>query len=614
MNGSKILWIIALVIIIILIVSWISSNSTPSTPSNPPPLQEIINHHHHTESTNGFVTYLKNNSFRSGTLRIKKPGTYVLTENIIFNPIYPSKRSDVPINGFWFAGISVECEGRVVIDANGFEFKLSNQYAALNKTNVFTTILLGNNLFAGNLFGLNGSRFPDTSSYFAAEDVTIENMRVTYTTHFGIRGSQNENVTIRGCHFENYHITAIALQGPINVTIDHCDFRGSTIPIPTVGNQTTLSLLRQTLVSMVGNNVTGAQYELDSLDYWVDTNPLRFTSDALLPGTLYAIFISAGATAVFRIPMNSATNEFSQIIAGGRECENVLITNCTFKDLIISPTEKISVGTNIPQPPNTPPFPGIPLPVFLMSLFGSFGQIQWQDIFPDGTFAPNAFAHALAFIGDQAYPTIGPAQGLVPANTPDIFTSILNSDETMFNNNAAPMVGFDGDLIKGLFGIRAVGVTNLTMDNIFMENFQNIGPSAIDPTTLPGYGSITPQPVVRNRQNDVWFASIEVCENVKITNSYWDGISSEHGWVFGIANDSETHNFTVENSIMKNMTANGTATSAVEPDGQVFGYTAEQIIGGATFINVTTENLVATGGATSFPAGPGIALINAIAL
>lgn len=148
-----------------------------------------------------------------------------------------------------------------------------------------------------------------------------------------------------------------------------------------------------------------------------------------------------------------------------------------------------------------------------------------------------------------------------------------------------------------------------------MENFQSIGPSAVDPTTLPGYGSITPQPIVRNRQNDAWFTLIEVCENVKISNSYWDGLTSSHGWVFGIANDQDTHNYIVENSIIQNMSAPGVATSSVEPDGQAFGYNADNNIAGCVFINVTTQNMSATGGVTHFPvAGPTITLINAIAL
>lgn len=559
-------------------------------------------------------TTIGSDDFADGTLRIKTSGVYSLSENILFNPTLT--RNDLPVNGFWFAGISIETDEAVVIDGNGYEIRLSDEYAAINPANVFATILLGNNLFAGSIFGLNGSRYPDSSSYVAANNVTIKNLRVPYSSHFGIRGSNNTTVTIRDCVFENCLITGIALQGPVELIIDNCQFQGATIPAPSIAEQTTLLLLRQTLQTMITNNVPGAAAELVSLNNWVAANPSRFVPNEPYPSTLYGIFITAGTTAIFRFPMNSATNATSKIFVDGRDPENVKITNCKFSDFTISARERVMVGTNLPQPPNDPPFPGVPVIVLLLSFLGSFSQLEWIDVFPSGSFAPNAFAHAIMFVANWVYPQLSPGQqAVIPANTPQIITSILTNNLALFNANAAPIVGQNDLYIKGLFGIRAVGVTNFWMDNVFMENFQSVGPSAIDPTTLPGYGSITPQPIVRTRQSDVWFASVEVCENVKISNTYWDGLTSAHGWVFGLANDQETHNYMVENSLMENMSAPGTATSVVEPDGQVIVYNADNGIAGSTFINVTTENISATGGVTHFPAaGPTVTLINAIQL
>lgn len=559
---------------------------------------------------------LTQDSFKDGTVRITEPGTYSLCENIVFNPTLT--RADLPLNGFWFAAISIETDN-VTIEGNGFDIRVSDEYASINPANVIATILLGNNLFAGALFGVNRSIYPDTPSYVAANNIHINNLRVTYSPHFAIRGSNNTCVSISGCSFENCLVTAVALQGPVELIIDNCKFRGATIPPPSIAEQTLLLLLRQTIQAMIANNVPGALDELDALNTWVIANPSRFVPNEPYPGTLYGIFISAGATAVFRVPMNSVTNSISQAFGGGRECENVRISNCEFRDFIVSPRERVTVGTNLPQQPNDPLLPaggGLPLVVLPLSFLGAFSQLDWQDVFPSGSFAPNAFAHAIMFAANWVYPQLSPGQqGLIPSNTPQIITSILTGDLSLFNANAAPIVGQNDQILKGLFGIRAVGVTNLSLDNIFMENFQSNGPSCVDPTTLPGYGSITPQPIFRNRQNDAWFTSIEVCENVKISNSYWDGITSKHGYVFGISNDQETHNYFVENSIMENMSAPGNVTSVVEPDGQVFVYDVQNNIGGAVLLNVTTKNVSATGGVTHFPpAGPTITLINAIQL
>jgi len=555
---------------------------------------------------------LTQESFKTGTLRIKEPGIYSLCENIVFNPTL--NRPDLPVNGFWFAAISIETDN-VTIEGNGFDIRLSNQYATINPANIYATILLGNNVFAGALFGVNGSIYPDTPEYVAANNVRINNLKVTYSSHFAVRGSNNTSVTITGCAFENCLITGVALQAPIELIIDNCIFKGATIPPPAIAEQTLLLLLRQTFNTMIANNVPGAVAELASLNAWVAANPSRFIPNEQYPGTLYGIFISAGATATFRVPMNGVTNAVSQVVGGGRECENVKITNCKFSDFTVSAREIVTVGTNLPQPPNTPPFPGVPLVVLPLSFLGAFSQLNWNDVFPSGSFAPDAFAHAIMFAANWIYPQLSPQQqGIIPSNTPQIITSILNGDEALFNANAAPIVGQNDQIIKGLFGIRAIGVTNLLMENIFMENFKSVGPPCVDPTTLPGYSSITPQPIVRNRQNDAWFTSVEVCENVKISNSYWDGISSENGWVFGISNDYN-HNFFVDNSIMENMYAPGPTISVVQPAGQVFAYTADSSVAGDVFLNVTTENLSASGGVTHFPVpSPTITLINAIQL
>ena len=86
---------------------------------------------------------LSQQDFESGTLRITQPGTYLLTENIVFNPIPLAQRTDLvevlkaqmlvditdavrrssfhdpTAYGLGFAAIAIECDD-VIIDLNGF--------------------------------------------------------------------------------------------------------------------------------------------------------------------------------------------------------------------------------------------------------------------------------------------------------------------------------------------------------------------------------------------------------------------------------------------------------------------------------------------------------------
>jgi hypothetical protein len=82
---------------------------------------------------------LKNKDFEKGTYRIRTPGIYILTEDIVFHPnpendCLPTKRqqNEYPITpgspytlGF-FAAITIETHG-VIIDLNGFEIKLLSE-------------------------------------------------------------------------------------------------------------------------------------------------------------------------------------------------------------------------------------------------------------------------------------------------------------------------------------------------------------------------------------------------------------------------------------------------------------------------------------------------------
>ena len=93
--------------------------------------------------------YLDSKDFEKGTLRIKEPGTYILTEDIEFNwnagtadepnargswfpnendenyPGYGDTR-DTYFMG-WFAGITIECDN-VVLDLNGHELRQSKEF------------------------------------------------------------------------------------------------------------------------------------------------------------------------------------------------------------------------------------------------------------------------------------------------------------------------------------------------------------------------------------------------------------------------------------------------------------------------------------------------------
>jgi len=575
----------------------------------------------------GSNTYvLRQCDFITGSYRIRNPGTYVLAEDIVFNPPYgsASKRPDTPLTGFWFAAITVECDN-VVIDGNNFTISVSPAYIAANAVGTFADILLGNNQFTGVAFDATagvGARFPDTTEYIASNNVSIKNLKIVgNSSHFGIMGNNNDNIYIDNCKIADCQVANGYFQSPQTLSITNTAFTGSVTPITVNMENAQLILMRQQYAKLIANNVVGAAAQLAALEAYILANPGRFITSQQYPTSLYGLFIVPGPTAVFLFPMNSENVPFiASIVNGsrnGRYCENINVNNCTFTDFISSANEIVNIGTN--QPLNLPL--GVPFLSWVLGFFGLFGSIQWKDAYDNtGAFNPNAFLQSLVFLMNYHWNIPDVPTQFFPANSQDIFNSILAgpSGEALFNTSAAPIVSnqSDGTVAKGLFGMRIIAAQNLTVNNIKMTNFHTSGPAPIDPSTLPGYANIvTPQPISRSRGNDAWFVSSEVCTNANLSNFDMDGLVTDNGYAFGVHSAEEDSNITISISSLKNISAPNTIITPVMDAGDVNGFTADNNTGGIILQNLTTQNLVGGGTITPF-ASPSstIALINTLTL
>jgi len=92
----------------------------------------------------------------------------------------------------------------------------------------------------------------------------------------------------------------------------------------------------------------------------------------------------------------------------------------------------------------------------------------------------------------------------------------------LFYENASPLLGIgdDGNLMKGLFGMRLASVKRTLVRKNKMNNFQTLGPAALTPEDVPGYENVVnPLPLVRFLGNDAWFASMELCDDIKFVKN-----------------------------------------------------------------------------------------------
>lgn len=297
------------------------------------------------------TVYLCQNDFESGTYRITQGGKYVFKTDVIFDPLFgeSSVRPDTPINGFWFAAISVETKEPVIIDGNGHTLEESENYYNANLAGIYSDILLGNGSFSGSLFGASEARYPETSSYFAADNVTIRNLHFGLSSHFGIRGMNNTNVVIRKCRFQDCFIACVNLQGCQNYKIEHNYFKGTTRPNSVTAVDATLYLTRLVLFSLIQQGVPGAQEQLDLLNVFVAENPERFNRVQNYPSSLYGLFLNAGVTSVVPFPLTEETNAFTKALVDGRDTTDGIIRKNTFEDFICQADERVSIVSDTGQ-------------------------------------------------------------------------------------------------------------------------------------------------------------------------------------------------------------------------------------------------------------------------
>eukprot|EP00586_Coscinodiscus_wailesii_P016843 CAMPEP_0172505450 /NCGR_PEP_ID=MMETSP1066-20121228/186623_1 /TAXON_ID=671091 /ORGANISM="Coscinodiscus wailesii, Strain CCMP2513" /LENGTH=709 /DNA_ID=CAMNT_0013282057 /DNA_START=35 /DNA_END=2164 /DNA_ORIENTATION=+ len=186
------------------------------------------------------TTYISQNDFTNGTLRITLPGRYVLTEDISFAPNSakddtnwrdkavecckprPDQFSsnggnypDVPYSLGFFAAITVETNA-VVIDLNGYTIEQSVEHALMQR--FFSVIELNSTPF---IPGQGPRNFGDVIAN--GVNVHIEGGTIGRSAHHGIHGNGNNNVKISNVKFVDFEVAAIALNGVHNLVVQNCD-------------------------------------------------------------------------------------------------------------------------------------------------------------------------------------------------------------------------------------------------------------------------------------------------------------------------------------------------------------------------------------------------------
>ncbi|NOU51026.1 hypothetical protein HG263_10825 [Pseudoalteromonas sp. JBTF-M23] len=274
------------------------------------------------------TVYLSNEDFKYGTYLINEPGTYVLSEDITFNPNSIEALSDyatkhpnqarilnlnLPISAYqsgfplftqykhgkannnkfkpfnskydpaayglgFFAAIAVSADN-VTIDLNGKVLQQSEEHALLQR--FFALIELADQPFIPKQgpadFG---------TTFDPAKNVVIKNGTLGLSAHHGIHGNGNVNVKIENVNFEDFEVAAVALNGVDGLEINN-SYANNRKDIPIIGLFSAAQFIKHYInyLERVGSptvlEVNGAQLDVHDIKSSLETSINNVYADVI---------------------------------------------------------------------------------------------------------------------------------------------------------------------------------------------------------------------------------------------------------------------------------------------------------------------------------------------
>ncbi len=487
------------------------------------------------------VVYLHQADFDDGTYQITKRGTYILAEDITFNPHpvgsladdgvtvldaytaglpFPSQLGD-PANGKYdpaafgigfFAALTIDAKN-VVLNLNGHTIEQSAEHALLQR--FFSVIELADQPFIPNQ---GPSGFGDI--IHSARKVTIRNGTIGRSAHHGIHGNDNRVVTIRNVDFLDYEVAAVALNGVrrLHIKNSQAESRDDVPVLGTYSNARFIAPYVDWLVQSGSTTTLGVQGLLhDALDIQAD---LRLAinnvhEDVILDGLgsidpiqhpeEYALFhnkhgiVDGNSYGYLINPLGAAVGGFPYAPTPPARRITLTDVHVLRQHSFVNEVVALRQGSDPARDPVGALFmvrnrhPDTGLPVTVSSLNES-----------SGTYTGNALANAQALVAKAAHNNEFPSfLDVSRLNiTPEIVDWIENEDTLDVLVSGPSDYLCNGDTMfhvnKGVIGYRIDGAARVTLDHTSASDLVNLGNVGSDDcgcysfshpeATLSGYG------------------------------------------------------------------------------------------------------------------------------
>lgn len=482
------------------------------------------------------VIHLYQKDFEFGTYRITQPGKYILQEDIVFHPNpeddfmptpaqkdqYPS--SPGPYNLGFFAAITIETSN-VDLDLNNHTIQQSVEFYLRQR--FFNTISLSSSPFIPTQ---GPGKFGPTIQ--SAKHSRIYNGTLGLTSHSGIHGNGNIEISIKDITIENFEVGGITLNGAQNISISNTTIYrslGTQLKVPFNGRFSSSVFLLRALQQAIrlglhNNSIQYGQYKETTLTLhgWlkniIDLSIRHvidqglehaFTEDKLavspiLAESYYYFGNPSGkpdGSAVYGILFNRigiAVNEFG---ACSPDCEkdsnvskSIQINNVAISHLVLEPREVVGLHNSSKPGKFQTDFSGS------LILISSGSWFEHNNVYqPDTTFIQKnrrypcdkillSQVHLFEMAQETGQKSI---KGVAHIES-DVLDWVHSGNTIYKGTGSTRNTDIMAHVMKGIVGIRLDSVYQIQIDRVSIGDLINTGPPGISYDTgshpnLEGY-------------------------------------------------------------------------------------------------------------------------------
>jgi len=449
-------------------------------------------------NTPGAIIKLRQSNFTNGTVRITKPGIYILQENINFepNPNYDfmpagtqitSGQYPVGVAGAYhlgfFAAITIEATG-VILDLNGKTIKQTKLHNLQQR--FYANIEMASAPFIPNQ---GPGDFSNSSNFVAGEKVLIKNGVLALSSHHGIHGNKMKDIILQNLSTKEFEVAGIALNGAINSILDGITIDSTSLDIRVLSTYSQARFIRSFLKTVKTNYPSSSLNGKSIDDIITELNSgLEEAKNAVIAGNTptnmfgNSNFASGYDGNVYGLVLNVngvVVNGFIEtrpVSAIGNQ--EIYLQDITIKNIISRPVEIIALNA-------TPASGGAYSGSRQAGPVGDILEIE-KITDTDKTYKENLLANAQLIIGKNNDPKLGTTNIEMPIvnwaeNNTDL-SGVMAANDYYFVKGGDSM----GHTMKGNIGLFISAGENIKVNRCTIDTVTSKG-SAVGPNASGVY-------------------------------------------------------------------------------------------------------------------------------